>query len=274
MTFYVNRMSSLVHLHRHGEFSLLDGVGTAEHYAKRAADLNQSALALTDHGSLAGVLYHANACEEYGIKSIVGIEAYFTSDALIHNKEHKRFHLVLLAKNPTGFTNLMRLSSLSWLPENFYYKPCIDWRLLRQYSEGLIASTSCMSGIVPSAILAGDNEGALKYLNTMLDIFGDDLYRTLLILIHKRNAVSVSPHQAFDRRGIAPVVFTLDGDHVHRVRDSHIDESHQNLRLARRRHTQLRGDGAGNQTVLKGRRHFDGPAHLSNVDRPFQSVLA
>ena len=169
-------MSSLVHLHRHGEFSLLDGVGTAEHYAKRAADLNQSALALTDHGSLAGVLYHANACEEYGIKSIVGIEAYFTSDALIHNKEHKRFHLVLLAKNPTGFTNLMRLSSLSWLPENFYYKPCIDWRLLRQYSEGLIASTSCMSGIVPSAILAGDNEGALKYLNTMLDIFGDDLY--------------------------------------------------------------------------------------------------
>ena len=169
-------MTNLVHLHRHGEFSLLDGVGTAEHYAKRAAELGQSALALTDHGSLAGALYHVDACEEHGIKPIIGAEMYFTADALKHDKEHKRFHLVLLAKNLAGFKNLMRLSSLSWQPENFYYKPCIDWRLLRQYSEGLIASTSCMSGIIPRAILAGDEEGALRYLNTLQDIFGDDVY--------------------------------------------------------------------------------------------------
>jgi len=169
-------MSKLVHLHRHGEFSLLDGVGTAEHYAARAAELGQSALALTDHGSLAGVLYHVNACEEHEIKPIVGCEMYFTTDALTHDKDHKRFHLVLLAKNLEGFKNLMRLSSLSWQPENFYYKPCIDWRLLRDYSEGLIASTSCMSGIVPKSIVTGDSDGALRYLNTMRDIFGDDLY--------------------------------------------------------------------------------------------------
>lgn len=169
-------MSSLVHLHRHSEFSLLDGVGTADMYAKRAAELNQPALALTDHGSLAGVLYHVNACEEHDIKPIIGCEMYFTSDALVHDKEHKRFHLVLLAKNQEGFRNLMRLSSLSYQPENFYYKPCIDWRLLRQYSEGLIASSSCMSGIIPRAILAGDDEGVQLYLNTMQDIFGDDFY--------------------------------------------------------------------------------------------------
>lgn len=169
-------MSQLVHLHRHSEFSLLDGVGTADHYAKRASELNQPALALTDHGSLAGVLYHVEACEQYGIKPIIGMEAYFTWDALKHDKEHKRFHLVLLAKNETGFKNLMRLSSLSWMPENFYYKPCIDWRLLREYSEGLLASTSCLSGIIPRAIMAGDDEGARHYINTMQDIFGDDFY--------------------------------------------------------------------------------------------------
>lgn len=168
--------SNLVHLHRHGEFSLLDGVGTAEHYAKRAAELGQSALALTDHGTLAGVLYHVNACEEYGIKPIIGAEMYFTHDALTHDKEHKRFHLVLLAKNEQGFQNLMRLSSLSWQPENFYYKPCVDWRLLRQYSEGLIASTSCMSGVVPRAILKNDPEEATRFLGALQDIFGNDLY--------------------------------------------------------------------------------------------------
>lgn len=172
-------MKPLVHLHRHSEFSLLDGVGTADHYAKRASELSQPALALTDHGSLAGALYHVNACEKYGVKPIIGMEAYFTLNALKHDKEHKRFHLVLLAKNEEGFRNLMRLSSLSWTPENFYYKPCIDWRLLREYSTGLIGSTSCLSGIVPRAILAGDEEGARRYLNTMQDIFGDDLYLEL-----------------------------------------------------------------------------------------------
>lgn len=169
-------MSNLVHLHRHGEFSLLDGVGTAEHYATRAAELGQSALALTDHGSLAGALYHVDACEKVGIKPIIGAEMYLTHEAQKHDKEHKRFHLVLLAKNPEGFRNLMRLSSLSWQPENFYYQPCIDWTLLRQYSEGLIASTSCMSGIVPKSIVTGQHVEAKRWLNTMQDIFNDDLY--------------------------------------------------------------------------------------------------
>ncbi len=169
-------MSKLVHLHRHGEFSLLDGVGTAEHYAKRAAELGQSALALTDHGSLAGALYHVNACEEYGIKPIIGAEMYLTHEALVHEKDHKRYHLVLLAKNEEGFRNLMRLSSLSWLPENFYYKPCIDWSMLKKYSEGLIASTSCMSGIVPKLLVTGQPEEARHYLNVMQDIFNDDFY--------------------------------------------------------------------------------------------------
>jgi DNA polymerase-3 subunit alpha len=125
-------VDEFVHLHRHSEFSLLDGVGTADVYAKRAAELGQSALSITDHGSLAGTLYHAEACEEVGIKPILGMEGYFRQD-IAFDRENKLnrdfFHLILLAKNEEGWRNLMRLSSISFKEENFYQKPCLDWRI-------------------------------------------------------------------------------------------------------------------------------------------------
>src|SRR6476659_6277759 len=126
---------SLVHLHRHGDFSLLDGIGRDEDYAKRAAELGQSALALTDHGNLAGSLYHVEACHAAGIKPIVGMEAYFRPDIQKDRDEKNTYgytHLVLLAKNMEGFRNLMRLTSTSYLDDYHYQKPCIDWRLLRE----------------------------------------------------------------------------------------------------------------------------------------------
>jgi DNA polymerase-3 subunit alpha len=172
-------MSKLCHLHRHSDFSILDGLGTAEQYAKRAAELGQEALALTDHGSLAGVLYHVEACNEVGIKPIVGMEAYFRPDIQLDKKNknaHGSYHLILLAKNQEGFRNLMRLSSLSYRTENFYMKPCIDWRLLREYSEGLIGSSSCVSGFLPQEMLRGDYENVNKTLRAFQDIFGDDFY--------------------------------------------------------------------------------------------------
>lgn len=168
-----------VHLHRHSEFSLLDGVGTAEIYAKRAAELGQEALAITDHGSLAGTLYHVQACEAVGIKSILGMEGYFRQD-IAYDKENKLnqdfFHLILLAKNPEGWKNLMRLSSAAFKEENFYQKPCLDWRLLREYSEGLIASTTCISGIVPQAIVHDQETEGKKLFRIFQDIFGEDFY--------------------------------------------------------------------------------------------------
>ena len=172
-------MDNLVHLHRHSEFSLLDGVGTAEHYASRAAELGQAALAITDHGSLAGTLYHVQACEEHGIKPILGMEAYFRQDITRDRAEKDNqnfFHLVLLAKNTEGWTNLMRLSSIAYEEQNFYQKPCINWVNLRKHSQGLIASTSCISGIVPRALLKDDQHEAERLLNIFRDIFGDDLY--------------------------------------------------------------------------------------------------
>ncbi len=172
-------MDNFVHLHRHSEFSLLDGVGTAEVYASRAAEIGQAALAITDHGNLAGALYHIEACEEHGIKPILGMESYFRQDIAVdrQNKDSQNvFHLVLLAKNAQGWQNLIRLSSIAYSEENFYGKPCIDWRLLSKYREGLIASTSCVSGIVPKALLEHDESAARKLLARFQQIFGDDLY--------------------------------------------------------------------------------------------------
>lgn len=172
-------MSNLVHLHRHGDFSILDGIGRDEDYAKRAAELGQSALALTDHGNLAGVLYHAEACNKVGIKPIVGMEAYFRPD-IEADREAKNtygyYHLVLLAKNAEGFRNLTRLTSISYTDDYFYQKPNVDWRLLRENSTGLIGSSSCVSGLMPQQIISGDIEGAERTLRTFQDIFGDDFY--------------------------------------------------------------------------------------------------
>jgi DNA polymerase-3 subunit alpha len=172
-------MSKLVHLHRHSEFSLLDGVGTAEVYAARAAELGQVALAITDHGNLAGTLYHAQACEEVGIKPILGIEAYFRQD-IASDRENKNpfgyFHLILLAKNEEGWKNLMRLSSISFQEENFYQKPCLDWRTLRKYSDGIIASTACAGGIIPQSLIRDDEKQARKLLTVFRDIFKENFY--------------------------------------------------------------------------------------------------
>jgi DNA polymerase III subunit alpha len=170
---------SLVHLHRHSEWSLGDGVGTSEMYAERAAELGQSALALTDHGSLAGALYHMQACEKAGIKPILGMEAYFRpsiSNDRAEKKSKGAFHLVLLAKNMEGWRNLMHLSSQSHMPDNFYSTPNIEVEHLRKYSSGLIATSSCLNGYIPQAILRQDVEAASSHITLMQEIFGDDFY--------------------------------------------------------------------------------------------------
>lgn len=169
----------LVHLHRHGDFSLLDGIGRDEMYAGRAAELGQSALALTDHGNLAGSLYHAEACHKVGIKPIVGMEAYFRPDMEKDRTEKNVFgyyHLVLLAKNAEGFKNLMRLTNASYTEKYFYQKPNIDWSLLRAHSKGLIASTSCVAGFLPQLLLQEDIAGTERTMRIFQDIFGDDFY--------------------------------------------------------------------------------------------------
>lgn len=170
---------SFVSLHTHSEWSLLDGLGTSEQLAQRAAELGHPALAITDHGTLSGALYHIQACEKAGIKPIVGSEFYFRHDIDQDRKQKLNknyFHVVLLAKNIEGFRNLMRLSSLSYLENNFYQKPCIDWRTLRQHSEGLLCSSSCLSGVLPSEVVRSDPDAIMRYLRVFRDIFKEDFY--------------------------------------------------------------------------------------------------
>lgn len=206
-------MSDFVHLHRHSEWSLLDGVGDGDEWAAQAEKLGQSALAITDHGSLAGVLYHAEACEERNIKPIFGMEAYFRPDIQKDREEQNRYgyyHLVLLAKNEEGFKNLIRLSSESYTEKYFYQKPNVDWNLLRKYKDGLIASSSCIRGYAPMQAMLGNEDEAENYINIMLGMFGDDFFlETQPHDLDEQKAVNIYMLNLADRRGI-PVVATCD----------------------------------------------------------------
>ncbi len=171
---------SLVHLHRHSEYSLLDGTGTAPQYAALAAAMGQEALAITDHGTLAGALHHYEACNELGVKPIMGMEAYFKPNRHLKDNDNKKYyHLVLHAKNLTGWRNLMRISSEAY-KTGFYYKPCVDFELLRLFGEGLICSTACVSSYLNQAILTADSTAVDNTIAELQSIFDDDLYIELM----------------------------------------------------------------------------------------------
>jgi len=195
-------MSRLVHLHRHSEWSMLDGTGTCEQYARRAAELGQSALAITDHGTIAGALHHIAACESVGVTPIVGMEAYFKPNRhLKDNDNRRRWHLVLLAANQTGWQNLVRLSSEAH-SSGFYYAPCADWDLLERFGEGLIATTACVSGPLPDLIVSqsGNNEVS-EYMGRMKKIFGD------------RFAVEIMPHDFDGQRLVNAELVNIANEH-------------------------------------------------------------
>lgn len=147
-------------------------------YAERTAQLGQSALAITDHGTLSGVLYHVQACEAVDVKPIVGMEAYFRPDVQADRDAKAQYdytHLVLLAKNYEGFQNLMQLSTWAW-KEGHYSRPAVEWSVLRKFSKGIIASSSCVNGYLPRKVLDEQFEDATTYIRAMQDIFGDDFY--------------------------------------------------------------------------------------------------
>ncbi len=145
----------------------------------RTAELGMKALAITDHGNLFGVLEFYDAAKKAGIKPILGMEAYIAPREHTLRKqvdgESTSYHLVLLAKNEVGFKNLIKLSSIAFL-HGMYYKPRIDKQLLREHSEGLIATSACMKGEIAYKLRRGDRERAIQALEEYLDIFGDDFY--------------------------------------------------------------------------------------------------
>ena len=166
-----------VHLHAHSEFSLLDGSIKVEDLVRRAHDLGMPAVALTDHGSLFGLIHFYKAAKKHGIKPIMGMEAYITRGSR-HDRGRKKGepshtdHLILLARDLEGYHNLVKLSSIAYL-EGFYYKPRIDFDVLAANSGGLIGTTACLRGTVAQAALNDGYEQACETANRYRDIFGD-----------------------------------------------------------------------------------------------------
>ena len=162
------------HLHVHSHYSLLDGLPKIDELIQRAKELNMDSLAITDHGVLYGAIEFYKKAKEAGIKPIIGAELYI-APAGRHfkrpNIDKKRWHIIVLAKNKTGYQNLIQLITKSHL-EGFYYKPRVDKELLRQYSDGLIASSACLSGEIPKTILAGNIKKAEEIALEYQDIFG------------------------------------------------------------------------------------------------------
>ena len=169
-------MSGFVHLHLHSGYSLLDGACRINEIAEAAAREGQSAVALTDHGAMYGAVEFYRACKAAGVKPIIGCEVYVAPKSRFDRDPAAKYnHLVLLVENETGYRNLCRMVSLSFT-EGFYSKPRVDYELLTEYSEGLIALSGCLGGIVPSMILASDFDGALREAERLRDIFGKDSF--------------------------------------------------------------------------------------------------
>ena len=170
-------MQSYIPLHVHSEYSLLDGALRVSDLVKFAKANNMPAVAITDHGVMYSAIEFYCKAKEAGIKPLIGCE-FYTNNGDIKEKDvnnNKLNHLVLLAKNKTGYKNLTKLVSIAHI-EGFYYKPRINFELLQQYSEGLICSSACLGGELTQALLNGEYKDALAVAKKFKDLFGDDYY--------------------------------------------------------------------------------------------------
>mgnify|MGYP002753817564 CR=1 FL=1 len=168
---------SFTHLHLHTGYSLLDGSSKIPELVRRVKELGMDACAITDHGVMYGVIEFYKACKAEGIKPIIGCEVYVAPGSRFEKGKEKsaeRYnHLILLAENDTGHKNLMKLVSRGFT-EGFYYKPRVDYELLSEYHEGIIASSACLAGIVPTKLRNGDYEGAKEEAERLQGIFGEN----------------------------------------------------------------------------------------------------
>ncbi len=174
-------MVDFTHLHVHTQYSILDGAANIELLIKKAKESGMNSLAITDHGNMYGVLKFFNEAKRQGIKPIIGCEIYIAVESRLKKEKTKGkhyHHLILLAKNKTGYHNLAKLSSLGYL-EGFYYRPRIDKEILKQYSEGLIVSSACLGGELPQTIMNNGEEKAQEVIDWFKDVFGEDYYLEL-----------------------------------------------------------------------------------------------
>jgi DNA polymerase-3 subunit alpha len=167
---------SFVHLHLHTEYSLLDGAIRINDLPAAIKAMGMSACAITDHGAMYGIIGFYNACLKEKIKPIIGCE-FYVARRTRHDKENAAdsypYHLILLAKNNTGFRNLMKLNSVAFV-EGYYYKPRVDREILEKYSEGLIALSACLAGEIPRSFMDRNPAAAMEAALYYDRIFGRD----------------------------------------------------------------------------------------------------
>ena len=223
---------SFTHLHLHTEFSMLDGAARVKEVVAAAAADGQPAIGITDHGNMYGVLDFYKACRETGIVPVIGTEAYMAGQSR-HERPVRRgriddgggnagegdklyYHLTLLAETTQGYRNLMKLSSAAYL-EGYYYKPRLDWELLAQYHDGVIATTGCLGGVVLQALLRGDLEEATRLAARLQDIFGRE-HLFVELQDHGLPEQQKTNPQLLEiaRRIGAPLLATNDSHYTHR----------------------------------------------------------
>ena len=189
-------MSDFVHLHLHTEYSLLDGATRIDKLFKSLKEKGMDAVAITDHGNMFGSLYFAEEAKKAGVKGIIGCEMYVCDDYLEKTGKQNYDHLILLCKNKQGYKNLIKLDSIAYV-DGFHYKPRIDYKTIKEHSEGLICLSACLAGRVSKKLLENDYEGAKQTALMLYDIFKDDFY------------IEIQDHGLDDQKRINPLLIKL-----------------------------------------------------------------
>ena len=210
---------NFVHLHTHSHYSLLDGMSKIDDMVKLAKEHGMTAIGLTDHGAMYGAIDFYTACNKNGIKPIIGVEAYVANRTRFQKEpqiDNKRYHLTLLAKDNTGYQNLIKLTTAAHV-EGYYYKPRVDKDLLRQHAEGLIALSGCPGSELGRAIQSGNKEKAEAIILEYQSIFGPENY--YLEIMHHPDVEFFQDWKnmliEFSRRLNIPLVATQDSHYLH-----------------------------------------------------------
>ena len=199
---------SFTHLHVHSYYSLMDGLNSPAELAQAAKDAGQPAIAITDHGTLSSHRDFQIACKEIGIKPILGVEAYISpTDRFDRSSKTDKSiqaynHIILLAKNKTGLSNINTLQEIAW-NEGFYHKPRIDREVLKEYAEGIIVLSGCLNGLISKSIERGDFAEAKLTLKDFKKTFGDDFY--VEVQSHNPKEINEKLLELADELGIKPV---------------------------------------------------------------------
>ena len=189
-------MAEFVHLHVHTEYSLLDGACKVKELISHCVKNDIKAIAITDHGNMYATLQFAEQCRKNKIQAIIGCELYMTHDYKVKDNTSEFEHLILLAKNKKGYKNLVKLDSIAYV-DGFYYKPRVDYKTLREHSEGLVCLSACLAGRIPKLLLRGDYEGAKKTALDLKDMFGKDFY------------IEIQDHGIKEQRRVLPLLLQL-----------------------------------------------------------------